>query len=208
MLQSYLSVAGFATLGDGSFGAGTTTSVVGFQGAHGLKPNGVVTYADSLVLRQAVVLAMAGGAIGTATIYPDGTVTAPAGAPAAVIQMISAAKPDHRHALRLGRRACELQRSGYDCSGAVSYALHGGGLLSSPADSTGLESLGSSGPGRWVTVYADASHTWVVIAGIAFDTANYGGPNIPAGNGPRWRTDPTGTLADGGGYVVRHPAGL
>jgi len=46
-------------------------------------------------------------------------------------------------------------------------------------------------------VYADASHAWVVIAGIAFDTANYGGPNIPSGNGPRWRTDPTGNLFDG-----------
>lgn len=86
--------------------------------------------------------------------------------------------------------------------------MHGGGLLSAPADSTGLEFFGSSGPGRWVTVYADASHTRVVIAGLAFDTANYGGPNIPAGNGLRWRTDPTGNLFDGGGYVVRHPAGL
>jgi hypothetical protein len=97
---------------------------------------------------------------------------------------------------------------GYDCSGAVSYALHGGGLLSSPEDSIELESYGSPGPGRWITIYADPSHTWVVVAGIAFDTADYSGPNIPAGTGPRWRRDPTGNLADGGGYVVRHPPGL
>ena len=98
--------------------------------------------------------------------------------------------------------------TGYDCSGAVSYALHGAGLLSSPEDSTGLESYGSPGPGKWITIYADSGHTWVVVAGIAFDTADYGGPNIPSGTGPRWRTNPTGNLADGGNYVVRHPAGL
>lgn len=208
VLQGYLSVAGFATPVDGSFGAGTETSVVGFQAAHNLKTDGVVTYADSLVLRQAVVFAMAGGAIGTATINPDGTATAPAGAPAAVTQMIAAANRIIGTRYVWGGGHSSFDASGYDCSGAVSYALHGGGLLSSPQDSTGLESFGSSGPGQWVTVYADPSHTWVVIAGIAFDTANFGGPNIPSGNGPRWRTDPTGNLSDGGGYVVRHPAGL
>ena len=77
-----------------------------------------------------------------------------------------------------------------------------------PEDSTGLESCGSAGPGKWITVYADSGHTFVVVAGIAFDTADYGGPNIPSGTGPRWRTNPTGNLADGGNYVVRHPAGL
>jgi hypothetical protein len=85
--------------------------------------------------------------------------------------------------------------------------LHGAGLLSSPEDSTGLESYGAPGPGKWITIYADPAHTWIVIAGRAFDTANYGGPNIPAGSGPRWRTNPTGNLADGGNYVVRHPVG-
>jgi cell wall-associated NlpC family hydrolase len=208
VLQGYLSLAGFSTPIDGSFGASTETSVVGFEAAHSLPTNGVVTYADSLVLRQAVVFAMAGGAIGTATINPDGTATAPAGAPAAVTQMIAAANQIIDKPYVWGGGHANFNASGYDCSGAVSYALHGAGLLSSPDDSSGLESFGSSGPGRWVTVYADSSHTWVVIAGIAFDTANYGGPNIPSGNGPRWRTNPTGNLADGGGYVVRHPAGL
>ena len=98
--------------------------------------------------------------------------------------------------------------TGYDCSGSVSYALHGAGLLSSPEDSTGLESYGSPGPGKWITIYADAAHTWVVVAGIAFDTADFGGPDIPSGTGPRWRRNPTGNLADGGDYIVRHPSGL
>jgi len=100
-----------------------------------------------------------------------------------------------------------LNSSCYDCSGSVSYALHGGGLLSAPL-AVQFEGYGSPGPGKWITVYADSQHVFVVIAGRAFDTADFGGPNIPAGTGPRWRSDPTGNLADGGDYVVRHPAGL
>ena len=90
----------------------------------------------------------------------------------------------------------------------MSYVLHGAGLLSSSEDSTGLESYGSAGPGQWVTIYADPSHAFIVIGGIAFDTADYGGPNIPSGDGPRWRSNPLGNLADGGHYIVRHPPGL
>ena len=85
--------------------------------------------------------------------------------------------------------------------------LHGAGLLNSAMDSTGLESYGSPGPGRYITIYANAGHAFLVVAGRAFDTANFGGPNIPAGDGPRWRSDPTGNLQDGGYYVVRHPPG-
>jgi hypothetical protein len=81
-------------------------------------------------------------------------------------------------------------------------------MLSSPEPSGSMESFGSPGAGRWVSVYADSGHAFIVIAGRAFDTADFGGPNIPSGTGPRWRSNPTGNLADGGGYVVRHPAGL
>jgi hypothetical protein len=81
-------------------------------------------------------------------------------------------------------------------------------LLESPLISTQLESFGLPGPGRWVTVYANSAHTWVVVAGIAMDTAEYGGPPLPAGSGPRWRARPLANLADGQSYVVRHPAGL
>ena len=68
-------------------------------------------------------------------------------------------------------------------------------------------SYGEPGPGKWITIYSDPSHVFIVIGGIAFDTADYGGPNIPSGTGPRWRSNPLGNLADGGNYVVRHPAG-
>jgi peptidoglycan hydrolase-like protein with peptidoglycan-binding domain len=208
VLQGYLTVAGYPTSIDGDFGPGTKANVMKFENAHQLLPaNGVVTYAQSRALRQVVATALAGGAVSKATINSDGTATAPAGAPPAVQAMIAAAnqiidKP-YIYAGGHGR----WNDNGYDCSGAVSFALHGAGMLSSPEDSTELESYGSPGPGKWVTIYADAGHTWIVIAGIAFDTAHYG-PTTPPGTGPRWLSNPTGNLADGGNYVVRHPSAL
>jgi peptidoglycan hydrolase-like protein with peptidoglycan-binding domain len=208
VLQAYLSDAGFGTPVDGDFGAATKHSVTAFQRAHGLNANGVVTFAVSQALRHAVAGVQASPARGRTRINPDGTATAPADAPAAVVQMVNAANRIIDKPYASGGGHGSWNDSAYDCSGAVSYVLHGAGLLNSPEDSTGLESYGSSGPGGWVTIYANAGHTWVVIAGRAFDTANFGGPNTPSGSGPRWRSNPTGNLADGGNYVIRHPAGL
>jgi peptidoglycan hydrolase-like protein with peptidoglycan-binding domain len=207
VLQGYLTVAGYPTSIDGDFGPGTKSNVVKFESAHELAARGVVTYAQSRVLRQVVATALAGGAVSKATINSDGTANVPSGAPASVQAMIAAAnriidKP-YIYAGGHGR----WNDDGYDCSGAVSYALHGAGMLSSPEDSTELESYGSPGPGKWVSIYANPNHTWIVIAGIAFDTAHYG-HTTPAGSGPRWLTNPTGNLADGQNYVVRHPSGL
>ena len=142
---------------------------------------------------------------GTTRINPDGTATAPAGAPAAVQAVVNAANRILNTSYCVGGGHGSWNSSCYDCSGAVSFALHGAGLLGSPEDSTGLESYGAPGPGRWITIYANAGHTWIVVAGRAFDTADFGGPNIPSGTGPRWRSNPTGNLGDGGSYVERHP---
>jgi hypothetical protein len=87
---------------------------------------------------------------------------------------------------------------GYDCSGSVSYALAAAGLVSSPMVSSDFETWGDPGPGRWITVYANAGHVWMDVAGWRFDTV------AQAGSGTRW-AQRGGEFA---GFVVRHPPGL
>jgi hypothetical protein len=164
------------------------------------------------VMRRAEQIVPPAPAGSVARLLPDGTAVAPRNAPPVVKKAIAAAneiltKPYPEPDQHYGSLATPWPA--YDCSGAVSYVLYGAGLHSDVAEVSGqLESWGVAGPGRWITVYANAEHTWIVIAGLAFDTADFGGPNIPAGSGPRWRSDPVGNLADGLTYVVRHPAGL
>jgi peptidoglycan hydrolase-like protein with peptidoglycan-binding domain len=88
--------------------------------------------------------------------------------------------------------------SGYDCSGSVSYALHGGGLLRSPLDSTGFMSYGRPGPGRHITIYANAGHAYMVIKGRRFDTS------ARSETGSRWSNE----MRSSAGYVARHPPGF
>jgi peptidoglycan hydrolase CwlO-like protein len=132
----------------------------------------------------------------SAQVISESEASAPAAAPDAVKAAISAANSIATTPYIWGGGHGSFESSGYDCSGAVSFALHGGGFLESPLDSTGLETWGEAGPGKWITVYANAGHAWMVIAGIAFDTV--GGP------GPRWH-DPWVDSPEG--FIVRHPAG-
>jgi septal ring factor EnvC (AmiA/AmiB activator) len=131
-----------------------------------------------------------------AQVITESEASAPASAPQPVKDAISAANAIAYTPYIWGGGHGSFESEGYDCSGAVSYALHGGGFLESPLDSTGLETWGEAGPGKWITVYANAEHAWMVIAGIAFDTV--GGP------GPRWH-DPWVDSPEG--FIVRHPAG-
>jgi hypothetical protein len=207
VLQAYLTFAGFGTVVDGSFGSATHQSVVAFEAQQGTAADGVVSIALSERLRQVVAQVAAAPPAGKTRINPDGTATAPAGANAVVQQVIAGANSIIATSYCLGGGHGKWVSSCYDCSGAVSFALHAAGLLSTPMDSTDLESYGAPGPGQFITIYADSSHAFMVVDGRAFNTANFGGPNIPAGSGPRWRSDPLGNLADGGNYVVRHPYG-
>ncbi len=134
-----------------------------------------------------------------AKLLPNGDAVPPPNAPLQVRAVIEAANRINDLPYVWGGGHGSWEDSGYDCSGSVSYALHGGGLLDSPLDSTGLEFWGESGPGNWISVFATSGHAYAFIAGLRWDTGGNGG-----GSGPRWHTD----LRDTTGYVARHPAGL
>ncbi len=159
----------------------------------------------------------AGGALGltagqTARVLAGGNAAAPLEAPSTVRRAIAAGNLIHTRPypepdVHYGSLA-QLWPA-YDCSGATSFVLYAAGLMGPNAlDSTGLEGYGLAGPGRWITIYANSAHAWIIVAGIALDTAGYGGPPVPSGSGPRWRSDPVANLGDGMQYVARHPPGL
>ncbi len=132
----------------------------------------------------------------SAEYISESQASVPSAAPPAVQAAIEAANSIATTPYIWGGGHGSFESSGYDCSGAVSFALNGGGFLSSPLDSTGLETWGDPGPGQWITVYANAEHAWMIIAGLAFDTV--GGP------GPRWHSE----LVDSPeGFIARHPSG-
>jgi peptidoglycan hydrolase CwlO-like protein len=131
-------------------------------------------------------------------IDPGGMAQAPASAPSAVKQVIAAGNAIAGLPYLYGGGHGSFHANAYDCSGSVSYALAAAGLLSSPLDSTGFMSWGQPGPGKWITVYANAGHAFMVVAGWRFDTSAL------SGGGTRW----TRAMRDTGGFVARHPAGL
>jgi peptidoglycan hydrolase CwlO-like protein len=132
----------------------------------------------------------------SAQYISESQASVPSEAPPAVRAAIEAANSIATTPYIWGGGHGSFESSGYDCSGAVSFALHGGGFLESPLDSTGLETWGDPGAGQWITVYANSGHAWMIIAGLAFDTV--GGP------GPRWHSSPVDSPE---GFIARHPSG-
>lgn len=127
------------------------------------------------------------GPPGRATLSKDGTAVAPADAPPAIQAAIAAGNAIKHLPYRWGGGHRTFFDTGYDCSGAVSYLLHAAGFLASPLPSGPLaSSWGVPGKGRWITVYANASHTYMVVAGLRFDTSAVG-EKLNQGSGPRWR---------------------
>ncbi|MGD9735407.1 MAG: hypothetical protein AB7V58_07370 [Solirubrobacterales bacterium] len=135
-----------------------------------------------------------------ATLY-NGRAIAPANAPTAVRQVIAAANKIRLKPYIWGGGHGRWWDRGYDCSGAVSFALRGGRLITSPMPSGPMMGWGAPGRGRWITVYANAGHAYMVVAGLRFDTAG----NESGESGPRWH-ESLGAAA-GGRFVARHPIG-
>jgi cell wall-associated NlpC family hydrolase len=133
-----------------------------------------------------------------ATVGTDGNAIAPAGAPAQVVALIAAGNAIASLPYKYGGGHESFDDRAYDCSGSVSFALHGAGLLDTTLDSTGLARWGQAGPGAWITIYANKTHTYLVVASLRFDTSGQ------KKAGTRWQAAPRSSR----GFKVRHPVGL
>jgi peptidoglycan hydrolase-like protein with peptidoglycan-binding domain len=222
-LQQNLARLGFNIPADGEYGPQTVSAVKKFQKTEDLPVNGLFSRRDALVLRKVVVANAAeltGGAEANPALPPpvredpnvpatapgekaqltaDGLAVAPASAPQAVKDVIAAGNKIAKLPYRYGGGHNEsFQDSAYDCSGSVSYALHGANLIDSPLPSGDLESWGQGGQGQWVTVYANSGHAFMTVAGLRFDTSGR------TDSGSRWQRD----MRDTSDYVARHPSNL
>jgi hypothetical protein len=201
LLQQDLSFAGYSTPVSGLYASQTRRSVIAFKQAHGLSASSLVQRATWRALDSAVQAVEASVPVGgKARLNPTGLVSAPANAPAVIQEVIAAANRIATTPYCYGGGHASFKSSCYDCSGSVSYALHGGGLLSVTEDSSELESYGAAGPGRWITIYANAGHAYMKVAGVWYDTAAQSSSNA----NDRWSQTRISSLS---GFVVRHPIG-
>lgn len=187
--------------------AGATTS----RAADGLPADAGTVSADDTSLPKPkgpasdTTMGAAGGdanakglSVARATALSNGVALPPLDAPEAVLDVIRAGNIIARTPYKWGGGHGRFQDNGYDCSGSVSYALYYAGLIGRSATSGELMSYGKPGKGKWITLYANAGHVYMEVAGIRFDTS--GARNT----GSRWQND----LRGNGGYEARHPPGL
>jgi cell wall-associated NlpC family hydrolase len=139
---------------------------------------------------------------GTTARFVDGLAAAPMGVPAVVQDMIWAGNEVIGLPYIFGGGHASFVSPGYDCSGTVSFALHGGNLLLAPEDSSEFETWGSHGAGRWVAIFANPGHAYMTVAGLRLDTSPAEDPADL--QGPRWRP----LRQTNAGFIVRHPLGL
>lgn len=138
---------------------------------------------------------------GSRAILRNGIAYAPSHAPQSVKNAIWAANSLRRKPYVWGGGHGSFYDRGYDCSGAVSFALHAAGALRSPLPSSDLRRYGERGRGRWITIYSRRGHTFAVIAGLRLDTTDF---DNGGNSGPRWHAD----MRETRGYTARHPAGM
>ncbi len=139
---------------------------------------------------------------GTMARYVEGLAAAPESAPAAVQEIIWAGNQLIGLPYIYGGGHASFISPGYDCSGTVSFALHGANLLSTPMDSTEFMGWESSGVGTWVTIFANGGHAYMTVAGLRLDTSSADDPSNE--QGPRWRP----LRPNNSGFTIRHPLGL
>jgi cell wall-associated NlpC family hydrolase len=210
VLQDFLTRVGLSTTVDGQFGPQTARRVRSWERRSVRRVDARVSRGDARKLRRQVEQGVrvyesapepttSAPAGEQATLGADGRAVAPASAPQEVKDAIAAANRIVGKPYKYGGGHGRWEDSGYDCSGAMSYALHGAGLLDRPLTSGDFMRWGRAGKGSWITVYAHGGHGFLVIAGLRFDT---GWNN--AGKGPRWSEEMRPT----DGYTVRHPSGL
>jgi cell wall-associated NlpC family hydrolase len=209
-LQRNLTTVGLQTEVDGQYGPHTARRVRSWERRSEIRRfNGRVSRAEARKMTSQVERGIkvfepapeptAVPAGEDATLGSDGLAVAPASAPPEVQGAIAAANKIVGKPYKYGGGHGRWEDSGYDCSGAMSYALHGAGLLNRQLTSGDFVSWGRAGKGSWITVYANGGHGFLVIAGLRFDT---GWNN--AGKGPRWST----RMRPTDGYTIRHPSGL
>jgi cell wall-associated NlpC family hydrolase len=202
MLQQDLTQVGYALPITGTYGATTMRHVNAFKAAHGEQQDGVASTKMWSALRAAVKTEES-HPFHRAHLNSKGLAVAPADAPIVVKRIIAAANHIAFRPYVYGGGHASFRSNGYDCSGSVSYALHGGGLLWYPEDSSELESYGNSGGGKWITIYTNAGHAYMIIAGLWYDTAaqQWGHP----AHGDRWSNK---RVSGASGYMVRHAVGF
>jgi peptidoglycan hydrolase-like protein with peptidoglycan-binding domain len=208
---------------DGIYGPQTTRAALEFETVNELGENGRLTRGEQNLLRtisdqaltekraarampttaeaapvptEAPVPVAPVAATGTATLNPDGTATPPPDAPPVIAAIIAAGNQIAATPYRYGGGHKAWVDTGYDCSGSVSYALHGAALVTASAPSGAFMNWGDPGPGTWVTLYSNEGHMYMVVAGLRFDTSG--------AKPSRWQTAPRSSA----GFVVRHPPGL